>query len=278
MTDNAYLKNEYHFAFLDSGTGGLPYMLYLREERPDIHCVYIADTRNFPYGEKNSEEIIFCASETTREIIEKCNPRAIILACNTISVYALEALRVRFTDTHFVGTVPAIKLASSLSKKRRIGLLATKATVNAPYTQKLIDSFASDCTIVKRADNELIRFIEKDLPNATEGQKKDAIMGAMSEFIHADIDVLVLACTHFIHLVKEMQEVMEESHMPFQIIDSREGVVKQALTLLTAQGAQTISIKKTNYPPSLYTTSITQNNCEYRTIAETLHMTWKGQL
>ena len=97
------------FAFLDSGIGGIPYLLFLQEKQQNVNCIYYADTKNFPYGQKSSEQIIENATIATQKIIEKWNPGAIVLACNTISVTALEELRKRFPNVPFVGTVPAIK-------------------------------------------------------------------------------------------------------------------------------------------------------------------------
>ena len=110
------------FAFLDSGIGGIPYLLFLQEKQQNANCIYYADTKNFPYGQKSSEQIIENATIATQKIIEKWNPGAIILACNTISVTALEELRKRFPNVPFVGTVPAIKPAATISKTKKIGL------------------------------------------------------------------------------------------------------------------------------------------------------------
>ena len=95
-----------NFAFLDSGTGGLPYLKYLKAERPDSACVYVGDTKNFPYGEKTAGQIIEKSCGCAEKIIKKWNPDAVVVACNTISVSALDELRRRFPGTPFVGTVP----------------------------------------------------------------------------------------------------------------------------------------------------------------------------
>ena len=148
------------FIFLDSGTGGLPYMQYLNGCCPHAKCVYIADTKNFPYGEKTAEQIIHAASNVVSLALSKWNPKAIVLACNTMSVTALPFLRNHFPDVPFIGTVPAIKLAAELSHNGRIGLLATNKTVTDPYTKELIEKYASDCLVFSRGDSDLIDFIE----------------------------------------------------------------------------------------------------------------------
>ena len=135
------------FAFLDSGTGGIPYMLALKKLLPRAKCVYLGDTAHFPYGQKSNQEVTACASEVIETIVRTWNPKAVVIACNTISVTSLEPLRKLFPDLPIVGTVPAVKLAAAVTKNKRIGLLATNATVNHPYCKKLADDFAGDCIV-----------------------------------------------------------------------------------------------------------------------------------
>lgn len=239
-----------NFAFLDSGVGGLPYMQYLRNISPDSACVYVADTKNFPYGEKSEKEIIENACSCAQKIIQKWNPEAIVVACNTISVTALEEMRRRFPDTPFIGTVPAIKPAAQLSKTRKIGLLATNATVNHPYTKRLISDFASDCTIVSRGDPELISFIEHRFNSATEQERLDACVPAIEFFKEKKCDVIVLACTHFLNMPEYFQKAAGEN---IKVIDSREGVVKHSLEVV-----KKVCCK--NETSRLYVTGFTESN------------------
>jgi len=214
------------FAFLDSGTGGIPYMLNLYEKLPGAYCVYLGDTLNFPYGEKSSEEVTSCASEAIRKIISLWNPKAIVIACNTISVTALDSLREKFKNLPIIGTVPAIKMAAQISQNRRIGLLATTATVNHPYCQKLIQDFASDCTVFSRADPALIDFIEKEYFKATEEGRLEAVKEAADFFKDKGCDTVILGCTHFTHIAVEMQKACGDK---IKVIDSRDGVANQAI-------------------------------------------------
>ena len=75
----------------------------------------------------------------------------------------MNQLRERFPDVPIVGTVPAIKLAAKVTKNKKIGLLATNATVKHPYCKKLVSDFASGCEVFNRGDPDLISFIEHDL-------------------------------------------------------------------------------------------------------------------
>ncbi len=214
------------FIFIDSGTGGLPYMQYLVETAPSAKCVYLADTKNFPYGEKTFGEITMAASIALQTILEKYTPRAVVISCNTLTIVALDFFRKRFPNISFIGTVPAIKIAGEYSKNKRVGLLATNRTVESDYVKKLIHDFASDCDIIFRGDPELISFIENSFFFASDAQKEDAVRPAIDFFKLAKVDTLVLGCTHFLHIV----DISEKLAFPnIKIIDSCAGVVKQAL-------------------------------------------------
>jgi glutamate racemase len=115
-------------AFLDSGVGGLPYLAHTRRLLPGERYVYVADRENFPYGEKESARIVDAALSLTERLVAREHPRLVVVACNTMSVIALPMLRARFS-LPFVGVVPAVKPAASLSRRRRVGVLATRQTV-----------------------------------------------------------------------------------------------------------------------------------------------------
>lgn len=226
-------QTQYQYAFLDSGSGGLPYLAQLRLHAPEATCVYLADTLNFPYGEKTRDEVIRFASEAVERLLEHFSPEVIVVACNTMSVAALPALRERFAIP-FVGTVPAIKLASSVSKNRKIGLLATERTVCDPYTDDLISRFAPDCEITRIGDSLLVSRIESELVSAPAELRLQAVRPSVDRFREAGVDTIILACTHFLHVEREIREAAGPG---IQVIDSREGVVQQALRLVPPKTA-----------------------------------------
>ena len=227
------MKKSVDFAFLDSGTGGIPYMLLLKEKSPERRCVYLGDTVHFPYGEKSFEEIVSCSSHAISQIIDRWNPRAVIIACNTISVTALDELRKLYPGLPIIGTVPAIKLAAKVSLNKKIGFLATNASVNHPYSQKLIENFASDCQVLKRGDPDLIDFIEHRLFTATREEKMAAVMPAVDYFNSCGCDTIILGCTHFTHMAREIDEAFaSKSWRKVFVVDSRDGVSNHALDVI----------------------------------------------
>lgn len=266
------------FAFLDSGTGGIPYMLHLKKKSPSSRCVYLADSKNFPYGEKTTEQIASCAESAARKIISAWNPRVIVVACNTISVSVLPELRATFPSVPFIGTVPAVKLAAEVTKNRVIGLLATNATVRHEYVKNLEREFAGNCTLVSRGDAELVSFIEHRLFTATEQEKRAAVRPAVDFFAEHGCDTLILGCTHFLHLA---QIIAEEAGSGVTVVDSREGVANQALRVLGTECRPGCGIEG-SIPPdeSLFVTGFTKydDNREYAELCRNLHIPFGGVL
>ena len=277
---NIILNMSVNFAFLDSGVGGLPYLDYLKKLCPAAVCVYVADTKNFPYGEKSKTQIEENACGCAKKIIEKWSPDVIVVACNTISVTALDELRKRFPDTPFIGTVPAIKPAAQFSKTRRIGLLATNATVNHPYTKKLIEEFASDCTIVSRGDPELISFIEHKFNSASEQERLDAVKPAVDFFRSKDCDCIVLACTHFLNMTEYFKKAGGGAII---VVDSLDGVVRHALEVekrVFAGVDLQAERNSSDSSSSLYVTGFTTQNdsASYKKMCARLGMNFGGVL
>ena len=264
------------FAFIDSGVGGIPYMTCLLKKNPGADCVYVADNANFPYGQKSHEHVVGCVLPLVQKIKEKFEPRVIVLACNTISVNALDVLRQKVPEVIFVGTVPAIKLAASVSAKKRIGLLATRATVENPYNIELKNKFAADCQMICRADPDLIEFIENKGFGAAPEECLQAVQPAVSFFRKQDCDVIILGCTHFLNI----REHIEQACAPdIKVVDSVDGVVRHALEVagLDNTGETGPASVEKKIPRLYITKSQDMLNCnQYKNICFSLGVEFKG--
>ena len=264
------------FVFIDSGVGGIPYMTALLQKAPDASCVYVADNANFPYGEKSHDEVVNCVVSVVQKICDNFEPDVIVLACNTISVNALETLRQKFSKVKFVGTVPAIKLAASVSKKKRIGLIASNSTCENPYNIELKNKFAADCELIMRADAELISFIEENGFTATDTELENAVRPAIEFFAEQNCDVIVLGCTHFLNIKQVFEKValrQVQGAQPIKIIDSVDGVVRHTLDVGGVLGAEHL---KTRAQASLYITG--ETNSSYKTICERYKINFGGKI
>ena len=192
--------------FFDSGIGGLSVLGPTRELLPNAPIVYVADNAAFPYGKRSEAEIAERVPALLVRLVERFQPRLAVIACNTASTIALDHARAAL-DLPIVGTVPAIKPAAERSNTRVIGVLGTEATVRQPYVDDLTAKFASDCTVIRHGSPELVELAEAKL--AGEPVSVDAVRDAALPLFAApngyNIDVIVLACTHFPLLDNELR-------------------------------------------------------------------------
>jgi glutamate racemase len=213
----------------DSGVGGLSVLRPIRALLPNAPFVYVADSAGYPYGTKSAAEIEARVPALLGRLVERFDPELIVIACNTASTIALEAVRSAL-DLPIVGTVPAIKPAAASSRTRVIGVLGTEATVRQPYVDRLSREFASDCTVIRHGSAELVDLAEAKL----RGEETDAaayrrILDQLFGQPGGDrIDTIVLACTHF-PLVEE--ELAAASSQPVSFVDGKEGIARRTAWL-----------------------------------------------
>jgi len=190
---------------LDSGVGGLTVLAELRKLLPQAPVIYVADYAALPYGNKTEAQIAARVPALLGRLEERYHPRLVTIACNTASTIALAAVR-EVLGLPVVGTVPAIKPASLMTKTGAIGLLGTAATIRQAYVDNLEREFASDKLLLRHAAPELVNAAEAKL----RGEKIDpAVFEAAARGLRDQpggdkIDTVVLACTHFPLLEEEL--------------------------------------------------------------------------
>jgi glutamate racemase len=218
--------------FFDSGVGGLSVLEPTLKLLPTAPIVYAADSAGFPYGKRSEAEIASRVPALLGRLVERFHPRLAVIACNTASTIALDHVRSAL-DLPVVGTVPAIKPASAISKTRVIGVLGTEATVRQPYVDKLAQQFAADCAIIRHGSPELVELAEAKLGGEQVGV--DAVRAAtqpMFDAVGGDrIDTVVLACTHFPLLDDELHAAFP--HVSY--VHGGEGIARRIAFLTQEQ-------------------------------------------
>ena len=218
--------------FFDSGVGGLSVLQPTRELLPEAPVVYVADNAGFPYGERTEEEIATRIPALLGRVVERFAPRLVVIACNTASTIALDTVRAALA-LPVVGTVPAIKPASEISRSRVIGVLGTQATVRQPYVDELAARFAADCTVIRHGSPELVELAEAKL--AGKSVKFQDVRAAALPMFEAPrgeyLDVIVLACTHFRLLDKELRAAFPG----VALVDGAEGIARRIAFLTRDQ-------------------------------------------
>jgi len=213
----------------DSGVGGLSVLGAIRALLPTAPLVYAADSAGYPYGTKRPAEIEARVPALLGRLAERFDPELLVIACNTASTIALDAVRGAL-DLPVVGTVPAIKPAAALSKTRTIGVLGTEATVRQPYVDRLSAQFAADCNVIRHGSAELVDLAEAKLrgESAQAGAYERTLQGLFEQPGGDRIDTIVLACTHF-PLVEE--ELAAAAPHPVRFVDGKEGIARRTAWL-----------------------------------------------
>lgn len=217
----------------DSGVGGLTVYDALREVLPHAPVIYAADLAGLPYGSKTEAQIAARVAGLLGRMAERYQPRLACIACNTASTIALGMVR-DVLEIPIVGTVPAIKPAATLTKTGTIGLVGTEATIRQAYVDDLEARFGNGTRLLRVAAPGLVAAAEAKL----RGQPVDP---ALIADVHArlsampgaaEIDTLVLACTHFPLLADELAAAFGDSVTQ---VDGAQGIARRIVQLLDGQ-------------------------------------------
>lgn len=232
----------------DSGIGGTSIWKEVIKLLPNENTIYLADSKNAPYGEKSTEEIISLCIKNTELLISK-GCKLIIVACNTATTNAIGYLRNNYTIP-FIGIEPAIKPAALLSKTGAIGILATKGTLASELFEKTTANYTKNITTIEQDGEGLVQLIENGELNSY--KLNELLISYLKPMLNYNIDHLVLGCTHYPYLIPQIQNIVGDN---VKIIDSGEAVAKQTKAILKKHNL-IASQKKSNH---LFYTNIKTN-------------------
>ena len=218
------MNNNQAIGIFDSGIGGTSIWSAIHALLPNEKTIYLADSKNAPYGQKSKEEIVALSMKNT-DFLLQMNCKLIVVACNTATTNAIQELREKY-DVPFIGIEPAIKPAATHSKTQIIGILATQGTLNSALFNKTTEKY-QDTKIIEQVGHGLVQLIENGAINSPE--MTALLQSYLTPMIEANIDYLVLGCSHYPYLIPQIQKILP-SHI--QIIDSGEAVAKQTQKIL----------------------------------------------
>ena len=206
----------------DSGVGGLTVYKELAKAFTDTDLIYLGDTARVPYGNKSPQVIVRYAKECARYLVTEYKVSSLIVACNTISSYALEPLEEEF-GLPVMGVIQAgSKQALRVTKNNKIGVIGTRATINSGAYSRMLQSLAETAVTVEQQACPLFvplveeGFISGDIPELTAQSYLDGL-------IAKGIDTLILACTHYPLLI----DVIAKLYPHINIVDSATVMVEQ---------------------------------------------------
>ncbi len=230
MSDSSPSLSPPHALVFDSGVGGLSVLREIADLLPQLRLTYAADNAGFPYGLKTESELVARVSAVVGALVEKAKPDIVVIACNTASTTALDAVR-KFLAIPVIGVVPAVKPAAAASQSRVIGLLGTRATVASSYTSTLIAQFAAGCTVLTHGSPELVEAAERKMQGLPPDQAAiNAAVGQLFGQPGGDkLDTVVLGCTHFPLLGPELAAAAPH---PVTWMDSGAAIARRVAALL----------------------------------------------
>lgn len=218
------MKKNNPIGLFDSGIGGTSIWKEVHGLLPNENTIYLADSKNAPYGLKSKDEIIQLSCKNTELLLEE-NCKIIVVACNTATTNAIKELRAKY-DVPFIGIEPAIKPAAIQSQTQTIGILATKGTLNSSLFHENVAKHP-DVKIIEQIGHGLVQLIENgDLDSP---EMKELLESYLLPMVEKNIDYLVLGCSHYPYLIPQIKKIIPSS---IKIIDSGEAVAKQTKKIL----------------------------------------------
>jgi len=230
---------------LDSGLGGLTVVKEVIRQLPNEDVIFIGDEARMPYGVKTHEQIISYTREMVQYLISQ-NVKLIIFGCNTATANAYQKLSQEFT-VPMIGIIkPGAKEATEVTKSNHIGVIATESTVNSKSYNKIIGELNSQNDVLGVPAQKFVAIVESDEANSKEAQTE--IETTLRPFKDSEYDTLILGCTHFPMLKKQINNYLPDT----KLVDPAVSTVVQAKNylmkndLLTDNKNRTIELHATS--------------------------------
>ena len=217
-------------AVFDSGLGGLSVLRVMERQMPHERFLYFGDSANAPYGSRPAEQVRELTLAHIDEMM-RLGLKAVVIACNTATSVAIDALRARYPDTVIVGIEPALKPAAEAFPTGKIIVMATEVTLREEKFVRLTEQYSGTCEIIPLPCPALVEFVERgelDSPAV-----KKYLRTALAPHLHPAPDAIVLGCTHFPFLKPVISRIAGKS---VRFFDGSEGTSAQTKRLLEKRG------------------------------------------
>lgn len=212
--------------FFDSGVGGLSVLKEAIKLMPNENFIYFGDSKNAPYGVKSLDEVKSLSFKASEFLLEY-NVKALVVACNTATSAAIEDLRNRYKNIPIIGIEPALKPAVELDAAGKIVIMATPMTLSEVKFNKLMEKYKETAEIIPLPCPGLVEFIERGI---LEGEElRSFLREKVSSVLNSRISAIVLGCTHYPFIKKELSEVVGKE---VAIIDGSIGTAKHLKEVL----------------------------------------------
>ncbi len=207
----------------DSGVGGLTVAKEIKQLLPHENIIYFGDTKHLPYGDKSKETITKFTTKITKFLVKQ-NCKAVVVACNTATSNSIEEIRAAAKNTLVIDVISPVAKKVAYELHQKIGVIATKATVNSHAYQKYIRKYNRHLKVIELATPLLVPIIEEGFRNTP--VSRNAIESYLSYKKFEDIETIILGCTHYPLIEKEVNSVFQGR---VKVVDSPLIVVNQLI-------------------------------------------------
>lgn len=228
----------------DSGVGGLSVLRALHAQLPGERFVYLADSAHAPYGEKGDALVRARSLAIAEHLVQQQRIKALVVACNTATAAAIDALRTALPQLPIVGVEPALKPAAQESRTHHVGVLATRGTLESARFARLQQAQGQGTRFHVQPCDGLAWAIEQSTScPANDTQAAARIRALCARYTTAlgrfgqgrnEIDTLVLGCTHYVFARQELQALVGPR---VRLIDTGAAVARHTAQLLRTHGA-----------------------------------------
>lgn len=224
----------------DSGLGGLTAVRELARIMPEEDLIYFGDTGRVPYGSRSRETIISYARQDVA-FLNTFDPKAIVIACGTVSTTALELLQQETTIPIFGVVEPAARAAARLTQNRRIGLIGTEATIRSGAYERALSALSPASQTSSRACPLLVPLVENGRYEPGDCVAETVVAEYLQPLKEWGADTLMLGCTHYPLLRAIISRYMGDS---VSLVDVGEQCAQWVADQLTARGLRTDRTEK----------------------------------
>jgi len=191
----------------DSGVGGLTVAREIMRQIPNERIVYFGDTARVPYGSKSRETVMRYSRQIVR-FLEKQQVKAIVVACNTASAYALDEIE-HETDVPMIGVVkPGAMVGAQSTRNGKLGVIGTEATIGSQIYTRYIEQIRPDVEVLAKACPLFVPLVEEGL--LSDPVTEEIARRYLDGLINCGIDTLILGCTHYPLIRSTVGKIMGE--------------------------------------------------------------------
>lgn len=226
----------------DSGVGGLTVVKELLRLMPNQRIMYLGDTARTPYGTKSSSTIIDYSLEDTAFLVSQ-GANVVVIACHSASSVATQAVQQHFSLPVFEVVSPSIQQATSLTKRGKIGLIGTRATVASGVYEKTIAELSPDLQVFSQACPLLVPLVEEGWLKRSETRR--IVKKYLRPLKERQVDTLILGCTHYPLLRGIIQEKIGKN---VQIVDPAQEVAIAVKNFISKNQAIELPANSLNDP------------------------------